>query len=147
MLDARKLQLIEMWIQGKSKSCISREIGVSRQTVYEWLQDPEVISQIEEAKKDLVQAAKNRLTTRLDSYLDRLHEIAMSSKDSRTAAQCLIYLSDKVLGKTAVEGSVPQDKREDNISDDMLAQAIAAVEGAKGGDSDSDDDAELRLVK
>jgi transposase-like protein len=140
MLDKRKVQLIQMRIQGKNKSEIAREIGVSRQTIYTWLQDSDVIQAIEDVKKDLVQAAEMRLIYKLDKYIDEMDTLAIKSADARTKNSALQYLIDRAMGKVAQKIEATEVNK-DSVTDDVLSQAIADVDGGNSGNSNNDDDA------
>lgn len=121
ILDERKLELVTMIMSGENKTDVAKRLNITRKTVYTWLDDPEVKSEIEKRQRELVQSGKDLLTNRLDGYLNNLHSIAMTSKDTRTKAQVNEYLVDRVLGKTSVVGEVKDDDVKDNDFD-ILAE-------------------------
>lgn len=128
LTDIRKIKTVELWLQGKTKVAIAKEIGVTRQTVAEWLKDPEIIKQINEGHEDLIQAAKNRLTDKLDDYLNILDERARDSSDKRTSAQCAIYLTDRILGKVGAIPESTEDKHKDETSEDLIDKYLKEIE-------------------
>lgn len=129
MLDDKKLQLVTLIMGGESKTVIAKKLNVSRQTIYSWLDDPEVKGEIKKRQKELIQSGKDLLTSRLTGYLDNLHTIATTSKDTRTKASVNMYLVDRVLGKVSTIGEgIPNDDKH-KVDNDMLADVFSEVDG------------------
>lgn len=135
MLDERKIKLIELILAGENKTNIAKIIGISRQAVYDWLNDPEVIREMERTREEMLQAGKEKLTSRLDTYLDVLHKLATTSTDKRTQASCAMYLTDRILGKVSTIIEAPPEKKE-SLSHDILAAEL-----------DEWDKEELKVIK
>lgn len=138
MLDERKIQLVTQLLSGENKTNVAKKIGVSRQTVYEWLQDPEVIEEMKNRREELIQAGNEKLSSRLDTYLEVLHGLATSSTDKRTQATCAMYLTDRILGKVPAAIEVPNNKNE-NVPKDILESEFEEV--------DQEEEKSLKIVK
>lgn len=97
MLNEKKLKMIDLLIEGNiEKTEIAKEIGVSRQTIYEWLKDEEVLAEYDRRLNDNRTKCNRRLQTWLNPLLHRLYFIAMNgaTRDSKDVA---IYLVNRVL--------------------------------------------------
>lgn len=126
MLDEKKTQAITLLLSGKNKSEVAGIVGISRQTLYTWLENQEVIDEMQKMRDELIQAGNEKLTSRLNTYLDELHNLAMTSTDKRTKATCLMYLTDRILGKAST--NIEKPAVEDNeIDDDILDKEINEV--------------------
>jgi phage terminase small subunit len=136
-LDRRKIQLVQLIIEGRTKTDIAKLIGISRDTVYEWLKDPNVQKLIKEGQQDLVDSGQNYLINRFKLYLDELDKVALTSEDARTKNSALQYLIDRVAGKVPTRIEAAPKQQEDSISDDMLDQAIADAKACSSNDSDN----------
>lgn len=122
MLDERKLELVTMIMSGENKTDVAKRLNITRKTVYTWLDDPEVKSEIEKRQRELKQSGKDLLTSRLGGYLNNLHSIAMTSKDTRTKAQVNEYLVDRVLGKASAVGELENNDPDDSKDIDIESE-------------------------
>lgn len=138
MLDERKVQLVSLILQGQSKANIAKIIGISRPTVYDWLADKEVLDEIEYQRNELVESGKEKLTSRLNTYLDELHNLATTSTDKRTKATVNMYLTDRILGKVSTNIEISNDKQDTNVNDDILERELEEFD---------EFDKELKIVK
>ena len=98
MLNEKKLKMIDLLMEGNiEKTEIEKEIGVHRQTIYDWLKDEEVLAEYDRRLNDNRTKCNRQLQTWLDPLLHKLYFIAMNgaTRDSKDAA---IYLVNRVLG-------------------------------------------------
>jgi predicted transcriptional regulator len=137
-IDRRKIQLVELAIEGRTKSDIAKIIGISRPTVYEWLKDPEVQKRIKQGQQDIIESGQNYLIHRFKLYLDELDKVALTSEDARTKNSALQYLIDRVAGKVPTRIEAGEHKDKDNITDDVLNQVIDDVDNNVNEDNKTD---------
>lgn len=129
MIDERKEKVISLILQGTNKSDIAKILKISRSTLYDWLKDSDLINQMKLQRNELIECGNERLTNRLDTYLDILHKIATTSKDSRTQASVSMYLTDRILGKTATHIMTNErEKDKDVVPLDVLAAELDEFE-------------------
>ena len=114
MLDERKIDTITLMIEGEQITTIAKKVGVSRNSIYDWKTDPEFIDELEKRRKDIVSQANNYVYSKVVSNLDKIQKLADNSKNARTAAQCLMYLTDKCIGKTATR-LIATENNDNNI--------------------------------
>jgi hypothetical protein len=127
MLDERKLKLCELLLLGEQKTTIAQIIGVSRKSLYEWLKDPEVLNELGRMEDDIKTSSNEKLIGRLDTYIDKLHTLAVTTGDKRTQCTALIYLVDRVLGRISTRIENVTDGKE-IVPVDVLEQDIAEFE-------------------
>lgn len=100
MLNENQIKFIEYYLKGNNISEIAKKIGVSRTSVYKYLANSEVKTELDKRSAEIRNQANNTLTTKLDKYIANLEEIAFSSDSDKTRADVLQYLVDRVLGKS-----------------------------------------------
>ena len=122
MLDARKELMIGLLIQGENITTIAKKINISRNSIYEWKKDQEVISEMEERQKEIVSQGNRFIVNNLQTHIEKLHTLAMNSKDNRTAATCLMYLVDKCLKTTNTDKEEDNDRMNIDVLDDCIRE-------------------------
>lgn len=127
MLDERKLMLIDEIVKGEAtKTEIARIVGVSRQTVYDWLDDPKVAEKVDERLQALKGFAEKKLETKIDMALDNLIVLANDNSNKRVQAQVNMYLIDRALGKPTSKVDIEAGmKNSPNTDIDLLESEFA----------------------
>lgn len=123
MLSDKKIEAITLLLEGKAKTDISKIVGVSRAALYDWIKDNEFKAEMDRRRNELIQSGTEKLTSRLDTYLEVLHELATTSTDKRTKASCAMYLTDRILGKVAVKAEENLNENE-NINENELSSEL-----------------------
>lgn len=106
MITAQKQLAIDLLLSGEKKVDIADKVHVTSKTIYEWLKDPEFNSALEAQKKEVVTYADTYLKARTKTYLEKMDDIAMHSKDEKQRFQALVYLLDRSLGKAATNTKI-----------------------------------------
>ena len=111
MITEQQSQMIDLLIEGEQKTNIATKLGVSRQTIYAWLQLKEVKKEKQKRLNDIKKEAKNKIATKVDNCIDVIYDIALKSKDTRTKFQAAKYLCDQFIGSPTAEKA---EKEEEN---------------------------------
>jgi len=74
--DGRRERAISLLLSEKTVEAAARKLGVSKRTVYRWLQDESFRAEYQEAKKNLLRAATARLTGSMGKATEVLNQIA-----------------------------------------------------------------------
>jgi len=123
MLDERKEQAITFLLTGAGPTDVSKKVGVSRTTIYEWLKNDEFKSEFDVRHQEIVNKGNAYVLGNVQSHLEVLHDLAISTTDKRTAAQCAMYLVDRALGKVPNKiENVAEDK--DTLDDGQLEREL-----------------------
>lgn len=99
MINEPKKTAINLILQGLPKADIAKVLNVNRSTLYVWLNETDFISEMETQRKKLLQNARKKLTNRVDTYLDILHKLAITSTDEKIQALTTMYLLDHIIEK------------------------------------------------
>lgn len=111
MVTKEQSEMIDYLIQGKSISEIAKILNKARTKIYAWLNLDDVIEELEDRKRELIRAARDKINSSLELCLNNMIELANFSNDSRVKLQANKYLLDRALG-------VPTAAKEEDNSDD-----------------------------
>lgn len=130
MLDERKIKAIELSMQGIQNPDIAKAIGVSRQTVWNWLNnDEEVKNEVDRLGREISKTGERYTANKLIHNLNSLQEQADAPDTPQgIKANIRMYLIDRTLGKptSKVEQSIDQDK--EHVSKDILENEFDEVD-------------------
>lgn len=98
MITNEQQDMIDMVMEGKPITNIARILNKSRATLYTWLKLDEVVQEMEKRKLQMKQAAKDKIISNVDNYINNLIDLACNSKDQRIKFQANKYLIDQCLG-------------------------------------------------
>ena len=121
MLTEKKLESAKLQAEGHKIVDISKQIGISRQSISKWQKDSEYQDAVNSMKKEILDNARTRLVKKTDKYLDELENIALNSDNEKTRLSALTYLLDQSLGKATShkEVNVAEDKKKTLSWDDF----------------------------
>jgi len=128
MMNETKLRYCVLTLAGEDKVSIAKQLGLSRQTLYNWDETAEVKEELERIHDEIKGAATEKITGRLSLYIDQLHDLAMNNSDKRTQGQILQYLVDKVLGRNATRIETINSEDKDRVAVDILEEELADFE-------------------
>ena len=115
MLNEKKVKMIDYIIEGNlDKTEIAKTLDVSRQTIYDWMKDDEVIAEYDRRLQASRTDSNRRLQACLNPLLNKLYNIAMYSKSARDSKDAAVYLVNRVLG-TPKESISVQDNNDESI--------------------------------
>jgi transposase-like protein len=98
ILSKEQSDMIDMMLEGVPMTSIAKEIGVHRSTLYVWKDLDYVMAELEERRRQLRKAAKDKLTANVASYVTNLIDLANNSTDQRVKLQANKYLLDQAIG-------------------------------------------------
>ncbi|MEG2412586.1 MAG: helix-turn-helix domain-containing protein [Clostridium sp.] len=132
ILSKEQSDMIDMMLEGVPMTNIAKKIGVHRSTLYVWKDLDFVRAELEERRRQLRKAAKDKLTANVTSYVSNLIELANNSTDQRVKLQANKYLLDQAIGSP---GTVKEDKDINNKSSgdstSTLEKDIATIKNMK----------------
>jgi len=124
--DERYERVIDLYLEGKSIVDINKITGVSRPTIYKLLEDDEYKATIAKRLHDLRTQGQSRLENKLNTYVDELETIALTSENENTRKDCLLYLINRILG-TPTNKTQDVTENKNSNSDADIDSAIDSV--------------------
>ena len=144
-LDERKMKAIENIILGENYTNVAKLSGVSRQALYNWLDDDDFKAELDRRIQEIRKQGEQRITSKIDSYIDALEKIALCGKSEKNRSDALQYLINRDLGTpTSKIADVTDDEDKDNIDKNELQDELnkfkTIQEFQKDKENDSDND-------
>lgn len=97
MLSEKKQELVGLIVEGAtSKTDIAKLLGVSRQSVYDYLSDPLVQAEIDMRLTEIRTQSEKKIISKIDPVIDELYRIALTG-GTRERKDACIYLINRVL--------------------------------------------------
>jgi len=128
MIDERKERVIVLTMEGEGPTDIAKVTGISRQTVYNWLELEEIKADIDKRRRGIVTQSNAYVVSNVHTYLECIHKLAVNTSDKRTAAQCLMYLVDRSLGKVSTKIEIDSNDTKDIVNVDVLNDEIKEID-------------------
>ena len=130
MLNEQKMRAIDLVAEGElNKSEVAHRVGISRPTLYKWLDDEEFTAEVNSRLHKERVLAERKIDAKLDFAVGKLYEIAQDDSNRRVQADVLRYLVDRSLGKPTtkldLETSINENK---DVGDDVLDQEFQEFE-------------------
>lgn len=119
--DSRKLLAIEKLIEGEmSRVAIAEMIGISRQTLYSWMNNELFVAEMDERLLSIKSFTEKKIQSQVDFALTNLLELARDDSNRRVQAQVNQYLLDRALGKPTSKVELEAGIKEQPTGTDIL---------------------------
>lgn len=125
MLDDRKILVIQHLAEGeKTRTDIAKLVGISRQTLYDWLDDDEFKAELDSRLQQRKVLLEKIIDSKLTDMTEQLANLIYTTKNDRVKAQSIQYWLDRGLGKATSKHEITTDVTNNtNIDDDLLDTA------------------------
>lgn len=130
-LNERQIKVIELYAQGTPITDIAKICGCSRQTIYDDLSKSDVKAGVDRSLTEIKTQVEKKVVNKLDSYIEELHKLALTSKSEKTKLDALQYLTDRGLGKATSKVNVTTNEKENDSVDDNILKGIIEKEGSE----------------
>lgn len=131
ILAEKHLKAIDLIIEGKNLTDISKILKVSRTSIYNWLKDKEFNNELNKRKHEIKLKGMDKMLCELELHLNNISNLALNSSSDAVRLNASSFYVEHVLGKatTKIEASTEnkEDEKEVNI-DDILAQVDNIVD-------------------
>jgi len=130
MLDERQLRVCQLLSIGTSIIDIAEEIGISRQTVYDWKKQDEMKARLEELGQELILSTKRAVVGYGPYAVAMLKDLAENAESEKVRLEAICKLLDKVISNAVkIELSNGNDDQ-DSISQDLLNEELNEFDNA-----------------
>lgn len=114
-LDERKMKAIENIVLGENYSNVAKLSGVSRQALYNWLDDDEFKAELDRRIQEIRKQGEQRIASKITTYISELEKIALTGKSEKNRSDALQYLINRDLGApTSKISNITNDGDNDN---------------------------------
>lgn len=129
-LNEKQYLAIEWILEGKQIALIAKNLGVARQTVYNWLDNEEFKSELDTLRLDIQNSTKEHVKNKINLYVDELEHLALDrSTSSKVRADVLKYMVNRVWGNTTTKVEVTENDsdNDEEIDLDELTKELKSI--------------------
>lgn len=127
MLDKRQIECIKLMTEGIPVMEISKKIGVSRTTIYDWKKQEEFAAELDRIEQEFISSAIYKLKRAAPVAADKLIKL-LNGKYEKTQLSAAIDLLDRTAGKATTKVEVSNDKDSKSVSKDILESEFNEVD-------------------
>lgn len=126
-LTKKHYKCIELLILGLKYTEIAKKVPCSRQSIYDWLKDDDFHKELDRCRQEIKTQGNNRILAKVDTYIDKIEEIAFKSSSDNVKLNALQFLYEAVNGKASqkVDTTITDNRDSNDIGDiDDLASTL-----------------------
>ncbi|WP_368236406.1 helix-turn-helix domain-containing protein [Clostridium perfringens] len=131
ILAEKHLKAIDLIIEGKNLTDISRILKVSRTSIYNWLKDKEFNNELNKRKQEIKSKGMDKMLCELELHLNNISNLALNSASDAVRLNASSFYVEHVLGKATTKIEATTDSKEDEKDmnmDEILAQVDNIVD-------------------
>lgn len=131
MLDNIKIQAINLLVDNKHNVTEIAEIcSVSRQTIYNWLENKEFKGSLDRRLQEIQNYGMNAIKANLFKNISNVQHLANKADSEKIRLDANMYLIDRILGKTTTKVDLEAETKQQSvkITDEEIEKAIAELE-------------------
>ncbi len=131
ILAEKHLKAIDLIIEGKNLTDISKILKVSRTSIYNWLKDKEFNNELNKRKQEIKSKGMDRMLCELELHLNNISNLALNSASDAVRLNASSFYVEHVLGKATTKIETNTDSKEDEKDlnmDEILAQVDNIVD-------------------
>lgn len=131
MMDEKKVKALELLVAGEhTKVDIAKIVGVERSTLYNWINNPEFVAELDKRLQEVKDLAKKEFDAKLPRAINEYWELAMTTQDSRTKESVLYKWIERSLGKVATRIDLEASTKQTNntVDEDIIDAEIDEIE-------------------
>jgi len=103
VLNEKHYKCIELLIKGLKYTEISKQVPCARQSIYDWLEDKGFKVELDKCRHEIKTQSNSRILAKLDTYVDKIEEIAFNSASDNVKLNALTFLYETVNGKATTK--------------------------------------------
>ncbi|MCX0389881.1 IS630 transposase-related protein [Clostridium perfringens] len=131
ILAEKHLKAIDLIIEGKNLTDISKILKISRTSIYNWLKDKEFNNELNKRKQEIKSKGMDKMLCELELHLNNISDLALNSSSDAVRLNASSFYVEHVLGKATTKIEATTDSKEDEKDmnmDEILAQVDNIVD-------------------
>lgn len=131
ILAEKHFKAIDLIIEGKNLTDISKILKVSRTSIYNWLKDKEFNNELDKRKQEIKSKGMDKMLCELELHLNNISDLALNSSSDAVRLNASSFYVEHVLGKATTKIEATTDSKEDEKDmnmDEILAQVDNIVD-------------------
>ncbi|PWX09380.1 hypothetical protein CYK68_06335 [Clostridium perfringens] len=103
ILAEKHLKAIDLIIEGKNLTDISKILKVSRTSIYNWLKDKEFNNELNKRKQEIKSKGMDKMLCELELHLNNISNLALNSASDAVRLNASSFYVEHVLGKATTK--------------------------------------------
>ena len=128
MLDERQIKCVELLAQGIPIAEVSRQLDVSRQTIYNWKENKEFTDELDKLGQEYISSAQSHLKYAAKDAADVIIKLLKKGKSEKTRLTAAVDILVRNLGKATTKLEVSDKKSTDQVPKDILEDEFNEVD-------------------
>lgn len=128
MLDERKMKCITLKAQGMNVTDIAEEMGIARNTYYNWAADEEFTAELARREQEFISSARQTVISYAGKAVRQLIKIAETAESEKVRSDALAKLMDKVISN-ATKIEIDDGRSDEAVTVDILDKELAEFDG------------------
>lgn len=124
MLTKDQEKVITMFIEGNKIIDIAKFVGVSRQTIYSWLNKDDVKAELDRRKQELANQGNQLILKDITTYIDNIKELAKDKSDKRVCLAANQYLLNRIYGNPTAVIDEGNETNTGNVNENELENEL-----------------------
>lgn len=132
VLTKQQSDLVNCLIEGDTVTEISNKLGVSRQTVYDWMKRDIVKAELDNRRREITRQATAMILKDVGKNIANIQALANDPTDKRTALAANQYLINRIFGNPKDQVEVGIDQKEDTgLDNETILAKLNRIRKAK----------------
>lgn len=132
VLTKQQSDLVNCLIEGDTVTEISNKLGVSRQTVYDWMKRDIVKAELDNRRREITRQATAMILKDVGKNIANIQALANDPTDKRTALAANQYLINRIFGNPKDQVEVGIDQKEDTgLDNETILAKLNRIKKAK----------------
>ncbi|MGF9714980.1 phBC6A51 family helix-turn-helix protein [Paenibacillus naphthalenovorans] len=132
MIDARKEKAIQLLLEAELKITeIAKEVGVVRQTIYDWMKDPEFSAELDSRRQEIKDLGMRLFANKFSVAAKRYWDLIENTDNSETQRKALEYYMERFIGKIPTKAEITDTREDDKdkLTPEDIEAELAALKG------------------
>jgi len=112
-------RFVTMVILGCDRPDIQNEIGIKRATYYVWMNDPNIIAEMDSRRREIKDQGMAFIKGRYKRYLENIDKLCNDTTDRRTCLAANQFMVEKMDGKATSRLEVADNSTKDEYIDPL----------------------------
>ena len=132
VLTKQQSDLVNCLIEGDTVTEITNKLGVSRQTIYDWMKRDIVKAELDNRRREITRQATAMILKDVGKNIANIQALANDPTDKRTALAANQYLINRIFGNPKDQVEVGIDQKEDTgLDNETILAKLNRIRKAK----------------
>jgi hypothetical protein len=120
MLTHQQNECINLLLQGEMKTNIKEKIGISRTTIYAWLDNPEFRAELNRREQQIKDFATKQINGKLNTAIEEFWDLRKKTTNEMVKEKIYTYFIDRALGKPTSKLDITAEAKTNMVDENTI---------------------------